>query len=62
MPEFNPEGFLACLKQLLQVDKDWIPEGEGYSMYIRPTAIGTSPYLGVEAAAHVKLYAILSPV
>jgi branched-chain amino acid aminotransferase len=62
MPSFNGEGFLECLKALLQLDSSWIPDQEGYSMYIRPTAIGTSPYLGVEAAQHVKLYAILSPV
>lgn len=31
-------------------------------MYIRPTAIGTSPFLGVQPADHVKLYAIMSPV
>lgn len=62
MPSFNGEGFLECLKALLHLDQSWIPDQEGYSMYIRPTAIGTSPYLGVEPAQHVKLYAILSPV
>ena len=33
-----------------------------YSIYIRPTAIGTAPYLGVHASEDVKLFAILSPV
>jgi branched-chain amino acid aminotransferase len=31
-------------------------------MYIRPTAIGTSPFLGVHASEMIKLYVILSPV
>mmetsp|Transcript_20050 Transcript_20050/g.34107 ORF Transcript_20050/g.34107 Transcript_20050/m.34107 type:complete len:306 (+) Transcript_20050:166-1083(+) len=62
MPTLDQEGFLACLKALLRQDASWVPEGEGYSIYIRPTAIGTSPYLGVEPSNHVKVYAILSPV
>ena len=62
MPGFNADGFLDCLKTLLRLDESWVPDKEGYSIYIRPTAIGTSPYLGVEAAQHIKLYAILSPV
>lgn len=62
MPALDQEGFLECIKQLLTVDADWIPNEEGYSMYIRPTAIGTSPFLGVQPADHVKLYAIMSPV
>eukprot|EP01035_Chromulina_nebulosa_P017741 gene17741-23338_t len=62
MPKFNADGFIDCIKQLLLVDKNWIPDQEGYSIYIRPTAIGTSPYLGVHASETVKLYVILSPV
>jgi len=62
MPSFNADGFLECIKCLLRTDESWVPSEEGYSVYIRPTAIGTSPYLGVEAAQHIKLYAILSPV
>jgi branched-chain amino acid aminotransferase len=62
MPHINQDAFLACIKALLRVDESWIPDQEGFSMYIRPTAIGVSPYLGVEASHHVKLYCILSPV
>jgi hypothetical protein len=46
MPSINPEGLIECIKELLKVDDSWIPQEEGYSMYIRPTAIGTSPFLG----------------
>ena len=61
MPEFNSNGLIECMKELLRIDESWIPQKEGYSIYIRPTAIGTSPYLGVEAANHVKVYVIMSP-
>lgn len=62
MPTFNAAQMIECVNQLLRIDQDWVPDQEGYSMYLRPTAIGTSPYLGVEAASHVKLYVIMSPV
>lgn len=48
--------------QLVNVDAAWVPDEMGYSLYIRPTAIGTSPFLGVHASEEVKVYTILSPV
>jgi len=62
LPEFDGDAFVECIAELCRVDKDWIPKGEGYSMYIRPTGIATHPFLGVGAAQQAKLYAILSPV
>ena len=62
MPAFDGDAFVACLKELLRRDADWVPGGDGYSMYIRPTAIATDPFLGVGQASRVKLFAILSPV
>lgn len=32
---------LDCIKQLLRLEKSWIPKEKGYSLYIRPTMIGT---------------------
>jgi branched-chain amino acid aminotransferase len=62
LPPLDKEGFLECLKQLVLADSHWIPDQDGYSLYIRPTAIGTSPYLGVQAPSHAKVFCILSPV
>lgn len=39
----------------------WIPTKPGYSLYIRPTLIGTRPELVVSASNHAMLYIILSP-
>ena len=36
MPELPEAYFMEGLKALLKVDKDWIPKGEGRSLYIRP--------------------------
>jgi branched-chain amino acid aminotransferase len=62
MPTFDPNVMLFYLSQLLRVDADWIPEGEGYSLYIRPTAISTEPFLGVAVPHNVKIFIITSPV
>ena len=58
----DKEAFLECIKALLRVDKKWIPKGDGYSLYIRPTAISTHPFLGVNAPNSIKLFVINSPV
>ena len=44
------------------MDESWVPNEMGYSLYIRPTAIGTSPFLGVHASEEIKVFTILSPV
>ncbi|MFB9057739.1 branched-chain amino acid aminotransferase [Mariniflexile ostreae] len=36
IPELPEDYFMAGLKTLLQVDRDWIPKSEGSSLYIRP--------------------------
>lgn len=61
-PTFDGEEMLDCLRELVRIDSSWVPEGDGYSLYIRPTIISTHSFLGVAAAANVKLYVILSPV
>jgi len=62
LPSFDQKGFLHCLNELLKVDKDWIPNQKGYSLYLRPTLIGTQPTLGVGPSGSAKLYIIGSPV
>ena len=36
-----PQELLACLKQLLLVDRSWLPALEGFSIYIRPFAFAS---------------------
>eukprot|EP00744_Colponema_vietnamica_P003400 GILI01005214.1.p1 GENE.GILI01005214.1~~GILI01005214.1.p1 ORF type:complete len:405 (-),score=96.86 GILI01005214.1:69-1235(-) len=62
LPTFDQQEFLECVKKLVLLEKDWIPRERGYSLYIRPTAISTTPFLGVGAPSEAKLFVILSPV
>mmetsp|Transcript_11685 Transcript_11685/g.17615 ORF Transcript_11685/g.17615 Transcript_11685/m.17615 type:complete len:392 (-) Transcript_11685:168-1343(-) len=60
--DWRDEELLECIKELVRVDKSWIPEGEGYSLYLRPTCIATHPFLGLAPPDEVLLYCITSPV
>ncbi|MBW2297533.1 MAG: branched-chain amino acid aminotransferase [Deltaproteobacteria bacterium] len=53
---------LDALKQLLTLEKDWVPSQPGTSLYIRPTIVATDPYLGVRASFTYRFFIILSPV
>jgi branched-chain amino acid aminotransferase len=61
MPSFDKEGFLNCIKELLKLEKEWIPKEDGFSLYLRPTAIGTNNYIGLTPPDSCKIYCILNP-
>ena len=61
MPKVDEELLLEGLKQLVDVERDWVPEGEGQSLYIRPFVFATEGILGVRASHQYKLLIILSP-
>lgn len=62
MPQVNEELALEALRQLLIIDKEWIPSAEGTSLYIRPFIISTEAYLGVAPSKKYQFMIILSPV
>ncbi|KAL6452356.1 BAT2 Branched-chain-amino-acid aminotransferase [Candida maltosa Xu316] len=62
LPTFNGEELQKLIDQLLLLDKDFVPEGKGYSLYLRPTLIGTTASLGVSTPDKALLYVIASPV
>ncbi|XP_062851669.1 branched-chain-amino-acid aminotransferase, cytosolic isoform X2 [Trichomycterus rosablanca] len=62
LPLFDGAEFLECIRKLVEVDQDWVPQSDSASLYIRPTFIGTEPSLGVKKSSRALLFAILSPV
>ena len=62
IPEIDESFALEALKQLITVEKDWVPSVLGTSLYIRPTIIATDPYLGVRASFTYRFFIIMSPV
>ncbi len=61
IPSLPEEDFVEAVRALVEVEKDWIPEGEGTSLYIRPFIIATDEYLGVKPSDTYKFMVILSP-
>lgn len=42
MPALDKDNFVKCIEELIKLDASWVPSDLGYSLYIRPLAIGTS--------------------
>ena len=62
IPEIDAGLALEAMKELLKVDKDWIPSAPETSLYIRPTIVAMDPYVGVRASFTYRFFIILSPV
>ena len=62
IPQFDAEFGVEAIKKLVSIDRDWIPEGEGTSLYIRPFIIATDVHVGVHPSKTYKFMIILSPV
>jgi branched-chain amino acid aminotransferase len=61
MPEIPEDIFIEGMKQLVAVDKDWIPTKPDYSLYIRPVMFATDECIGVHASSKYKFFILLSP-
>ncbi|HEU0227875.1 MAG TPA: branched-chain amino acid aminotransferase [Arachidicoccus soli] len=61
MPEVPEEIFMDGMKQLITIDKNWIPTMENHSLYIRPFMFATDTFIGVRPSATYKFMIILSP-
>ncbi|MEG1923499.1 MAG: branched-chain amino acid aminotransferase [Clostridia bacterium] len=62
MPHIDIDMAMEGMKTLVDIDRSWIPNEKGTSLYMRPTLIGTDPYLGVKASDTYLFFIILSPV
>jgi branched-chain amino acid aminotransferase len=62
IPQIDGEFVIEALKELISIDKEWIPTAEGTSLYIRPFIIPTEYYLGVAPSKFYRFMIILSPV
>lgn len=62
MPSLPESIFLEALKQLLNLDRDWVPQGKGSSLYIRPFMFAMDNYLGVKPSDTYRFMIFTSPV
>jgi len=61
MPEIPEEIFLGGLKELLNLDKAWVPSTELASLYIRPFMVATEAFIGVRPSEKYMFSIITSP-
>jgi branched-chain amino acid aminotransferase len=61
MPVVPEEIFIEGMRQLIELDKNWIPAKEDYSLYIRPFMFATDEMIGVKPSDTYKFLIILSP-
>jgi len=62
IPEIDINFVMKALIELIRIDKDWIPDNPGHSLYIRPVVFATDPMLGVKPGVKYKFMILLSPV
>ncbi|KFZ17979.1 branched-chain amino acid aminotransferase [Pseudogymnoascus sp. 05NY08] len=62
LPTFDPEVLTGLIAKLVKLDERFIPNQKGYSLYLRPTMIGTQATLGVGPPGSALMFVIASPV
>lgn len=62
IPELPEEIFMEGLMTLLDLDRDWIPNKPGYSLYIRPFIFAMDNYLGVRPSETYRFMIFTCPV
>jgi branched-chain amino acid aminotransferase len=62
IPEIDEDFVLDAMKQLITLERDWVPGASETSLYVRPNVIAIDPFLGVRASRSYRFYIILSPV
>ena len=62
MAEIPEEIFLGGIRELVRLDRGWIPANEHDSLYIRPFLFASDPYIGVSPSREYHFYVMTAPV
>ena len=62
MPQVPEEISLEGLKQLIDLDRDWVPSAEDHSLYIRPFLFGSSEFIAAKPSDDYTFVILTSPV
>lgn len=62
MPELPEDLFMQGLRMLVDLDRDWIPEEDDHSLYIRPLMFATDEYFGVHTSEKYRFLIFTGPV
>jgi branched-chain amino acid aminotransferase len=62
MAELPEDLFIGSLRELVSIDRDWIPTGEDGSLYLRPFMYASEVFLGVRPSAEFLYVVVACPV
>ncbi len=62
MPTISSEVFVELIRKVVEVDEQWIPNKEGYSLYIRPFMFATDEFIGIKPSETYKFMIFTCPV
>jgi branched-chain amino acid aminotransferase len=62
MPQIPEEIFMGGLKNLVSLDRDWIPTKEGSALYLRPFMFATDDFVGVRPSSNYSFIIFCCPV
>ena len=62
MPAVDVEFVLHALKELIRVDREWVPRKRGASLYVRPVMLATEAALGVKVSKDYSFFVLTGPV
>lgn len=61
MPPVPEEIFIEGIKELVRIDKAFIPVGENLSLYVRPVYFSTDEAIGVKASQNYRFIVFTTP-
>jgi branched-chain amino acid aminotransferase len=62
MPHLPFDLFEAALRRLVEVDKDWVPQGEDVALYLRPIVFASEGKMGVKVSDEYTFLVLAGPV
>ncbi|MCH2230491.1 MAG: branched-chain amino acid aminotransferase [Crocinitomicaceae bacterium] len=62
MPVIPEAIFTDLVKKIVDIDRDWIPNKEGYSLYIRPFMFATDDFIGIKPSDTYTFMIFTCPV
>lgn len=61
MPAVPPALFMQALRELVLLDRNWIPDRPGSSLYIRPLMYAMDEFIGIRVSENYRLVIMTSP-
>lgn len=61
LPTFPEDAFVEACELLVRTDRDWVPDGDGTSLYLRPFMFADEVGLGVRPSDSAQFLVIASP-